>query len=139
MNVNKDPNYEFAEDVVNSLIKTTMNPNLGRDLLEVTQDETITYAITVIKCMANASDLWFYSKFMPKTILYAVLVSTVHEYIMDNVKKHQSRAFWVDLADKITVEQEKIKQIADNVKNDDKINIDEYHEMFRGDLDVSTQ
>jgi len=139
MNVNKDPNYEFAEDVVNSLITTLMHPNLGWETLETRANETITHTLTIVKCMANASDLWFYSKFAPKTILYAVLISTVHEYIMDNVKKHQSRAFWMDLADKTTAEQEKIKQIADNVKNDDKINIDEYHEKFRGELDVSTQ
>jgi hypothetical protein len=139
MSKNKDPNYDFSEDVMKSLITTLMHPNLGWETLETGANETITYTLTIVKCMANTSDLWFYSKFEPRTVLYAVLISTVHEYIMDNVKKHQSRAFWMDLADKTTAEQEKIKQIADNVKNDDKINIDYYHEKFREDLNVSTQ
>jgi hypothetical protein len=136
MNININ---DFAEDVTKSMIKLLKNPDLGENLLESAPEDVVKHTVTLITCIAEAADLWFYSKASPKTIMYAVFISTVHEYIMDNVKKHQSRAFWAELAEKLPIEKDKIQQSVDKVKNNDKINIDEYHEMFRGDLNVSTQ
>jgi hypothetical protein len=121
------------------MIKVLKNPDLGENVLESSPEELVKHTTTLMTCIAEASDLWFHAKSSPKTVLHAVFISTVHEYIMDNVKKHQSRVFWADLAEKLPIEREKIQQIADNVKNNDKIDIDKYHEEIRGDLNVSTQ
>lgn len=135
----KDPNYEFSYEVVSSMRHMLSNANLGMDTLEYSADFTIKHTLTVLKCMNEAADMWFYSKSMPRTIFYAIFINTVHEYITDNQGKHQNRDFWFELVVKITKEWEKISEISKEVKKNDRINVDEYHEMFRRDLDVSTQ
>lgn len=134
-----DPNYEFAEDVMTSLYDILMNPNLGMDLIETKKDYAIKNATTIIKCMAETADMWFFAKSTPRTILYAVFINTVHEYIMDNKNKHQDRVFWLHLWDNFSLTKTKINELVKKIKNGDKINIDEYHEIFRKDLDVDAQ
>lgn len=139
MNDKSDPNWEFSNDVIASMVQLLSNPNLGEETLEHSAQWTAEHTITIIRCMAETSDMWFYSKSQPRTVLYAIYLNTVHEYILDNVDKYNKREFWADIQFKILEVWHKIGEICDNIKPNDKIDIDEYHEEFRKELDVITQ
>jgi hypothetical protein len=139
LRTDKDQNYEFADDVVASMVQLISNPALGVETLENSAGWTAQYTITITKCMAETADTWFLSKSLPRTVIYGILVNTVHEYIMDNQEKHKIRVFWAELHSKVRQLWDKAREIVNNIKPGDKINIDEYHEMFRSELDVGTQ
>jgi hypothetical protein len=109
------------------------------DTLEESVEFSAVYATTVIKCMTLVADTWYYPNSGPRTILYAILINTVHEYLLDNEDKYNNPKFWVDLLCNATKIWNEIDEIVENIKNNDKINIDNYHGTFRGELNASTQ
>jgi hypothetical protein len=136
MNQVKDPNYEFSDVLVGATARLLGNLDLGADTLGYSREENTKYTTALIRCIAEVSDTWFCSNSQPRTILYAILINTVHEYIMDNEKNHEKREFWAALHYNMVQEWNKTCYAVKDIKDGDKIDIDEYHDKFRRDLSV---
>jgi hypothetical protein len=136
MNQVEDPNYEFSDILMNATSRLLGNLDLGVDTLEFPREENIKYTTALIRCIAETSDIWFCQSSQPRTILYAILINTVHEYIVDNEKNHEKREFWAALHYEMVQEWNRICYVVLTIKDGDKIDIDEYHDKFRRDLNA---
>jgi hypothetical protein len=139
-----DENYDLAKCVVFTMNSDIMdmwaNANsLGRNL-EIYDKMTLTR----LKCYSTTADTWYMNKSHPRTVLYAILINSVHEYILEKYKNIKSDEFpwlsqeiWEHVLDVIDKERNEIKSKVDNLGINEVIDIDAWHNKMIGELNVN--
>lgn len=128
---NKDENYEISEKVYKAMIEILSNPLLGEKPIYLTENHTENIVKIILYCMSSEADNWYTKNAHPKTIFYAVVINTVYEEIENLDFINNKKDFWKNLVEKLTEEEKNINTMIKEIKNNDKINIDEYHKKIK--------
>ncbi len=131
LNPNKDENYEISEKVYKTMLNVLSDPLLGDNPTYLPEKFTENKVKTILYCMSLAADYWYAKNSHPRTIFYAVIINTVFEEVGNPEFEPDDRYFWLGLVDKLKKEEENIEKRISEMKNNDKINIDEYHRKIQ--------
>lgn len=132
----KDEFWEFSEQVYEAMTHALGDYHLGRQQLEVAEGYYERLTKVTIHCMSNTADGWYARGAHPRTVFFAVVINSVHEYLEKNNLNEKSPDFWYDLHDKVVKEREIIDSKIEQLKPGDKVDIDVYHREIQERLDV---
>jgi hypothetical protein len=128
---------EFSEAVYTAMAELLGHPYLGNRPLQFEKGYLERRTITIIKCISISADEWYAVNAQPKTVLYAVVINTIDEFLEESSDKEDEPEFWTKLTEFMLAERTNILEKTKKLKNGDKINIDEYHRELKERLNVN--
>ena len=139
MNKIDELSLKTSEDVVQIMMELLSDLNLRQIPIHVKPEFLDNKIKTLLYCLSTTADAWYGRKAHPRTVLNAILVNTIQEYVEDSGYKIGDIGFWNNLTANVAeIYTNIVSETADPGKLT-KIDIDSYHERFRRMLDVKAQ
>lgn len=127
MTLKQDEFWDFSEQVYDAMVVVLGNYNLGRQPVQCTKGYYEKLAEVMVHCMSNTADGWYTRGSHPRTVLFAVAINSVYEFLQKTGPKDEDYDFWFDLYTMAIDEKGIVKAKVELLKAGDEVNIDEYH------------